>query len=286
MTTLSEKAARFRALHQSGCFILPNAWDVPSALMAMDAGYEAVATTSVGVAFAAGLLDGQNIGRERMLAAVRAIAGRLPVPVSADLEAGYGAGPADVAQTIRLAIAAGAVGCNLEDSNPATRKLIDPQAGAERIRAAVGAAAQAGLPDFVVNARTDAFFSGELQGEAALAEAIARGRLYLQAGAASVFTPGPGDTATARALTTAIPGPVNIMAGGGPPTAPLAELADAGVRRISLGGSVMAAAYGHVRELLADLRQSGDFAYTRAGGRSFMTLAGLIRSHPEETADA
>jgi 2-methylisocitrate lyase-like PEP mutase family enzyme len=275
------RARQFAALHRGPCFVLPNAWDIPSALMAMDAGYPAVATTSVGVAFAHGLMDGEKIGRERMLATAGSIARRLPVPVTADLEAGYGPSPADVAQTVRLAIDAGLAGCNLEDTDPTTHKLIPAERQAERLAAGAAAAREAGLPDFVINARTDAYFLGRHPPDAAFQESVSRGKLYLQAGAACLFVPGPGDADTAAALARAIPGPLNIMAGGRGPTAPVAELARVGVGRISLGGSLMAAAYGHVRTLLAELKAEGRFDYTLESGRAFMTLAGLIHTHPE-----
>lgn len=275
----TEKAARFAALHGSGCFVLPNAWDVPSALMCLGTGFPAVATTSVGVAFAHGMTDGEKIGRDRMLAAARSIALRLPVPVTADLEAGYGATAEAVGETVRLAIAAGLVGCNIEDSDPATGALIDAGRAADRIRAAVDAAAAAGLADFVVNARTDPFFIGQDPGTA-FPEAVKRANLYLSAGARCAFVPGPGDAATARKLAGAIDGPLNLMVGGRGATAPLAELAAAGVRRVSLGGSLMAAAYGQVKGVLSGIQGSGDFGYSAEAGRNFMELAQLLRIHP------
>ncbi|MGA0599465.1 isocitrate lyase/PEP mutase family protein [Caulobacter sp. KR2-114] len=276
-----DRARRFRAQHDAGCFVLPNAWDIPSALMAMDAGYPAIGTTSAGVAFAMGLMDGEKIGRERMLAVAGSIARRLPIPVTADLEAGYGPSPADVAETVRLAIAAGVVGCNIEDSDPATRELIAADAQAERIAAGVAAARQAGLDDFVLNARTDAYFLGRHPPDAAFEESVRRGRLYLDAGARSVFVPGPGDAATGKALADALPGPLNLMAGGFGPTASAAELFRAGVRRISLGGSLMAAAYDHARTVLAEIKACGEFAYTARSGPAFLRLAGLVHTHPE-----
>lgn len=276
-----EHAATLSALHDKGCFVLPNAWDIPSGLMAMDAGCPAVGTTSVGVAFAHGLMDGEKIGRDRMLAVAGDLARRLPIPVTADLEAGYGPSPEDVAQTVRLAIEAGLAGCNIEDSDPATRELFPAEIAAQRIAAGVQAARDAGLPDFVLNARTDPLFLGRHPPDAALEETVKRGKLYLAAGARCVFVPGPGDVATAHALASALPGPLNIMAGGFAPTAGVAELARVGVRRISLGGSLMAAAYGRAREVLGQIQATGEFAYTQDSGRAFMTLAGLVHTHPQ-----
>ncbi|MEQ8347722.1 MAG: isocitrate lyase/phosphoenolpyruvate mutase family protein [Sneathiellaceae bacterium] len=270
--TLQDRAARFAALHVQGCFVLPNAWDLPSAAMCMEAGFEAVGTSSVAVAFAQGFPDGERIGRDAMLAVAGGMAGRLPLPVSADLEAGYGLAPAAVAGTVAGAVAAGLVGCNIEDSDPAGGGLLDIELAAERIAAAASAATAAGLPDFVVNARTDPFLCG-MTGAEGFAEAVRRANRYLAAGAACAFVPGPGDAATAAALARAIAGPLNIMAGGRGDTAPLAALAAAGVRRISLGGSLMAATYGHALAVLREIRAAGSFDYAIAGREPFRRLA-------------
>lgn len=267
------RAVNFATLHEDGCFVLPNAWDVPSALLCADAGFQAVGTTSAGVAFAHGFPDGEQIGRDAMLTAVRAIAGRIDLPTAADLEAGYGETPADVAETIRRAVAAGAVGCNLEDSTGSV--LRDPRSAAERIAAAVAAARAVGLEQFVVNARTDAFLLG-MDPEEALSTSVARGRLYVEAGARCVFVPGPGDVHTAQALVRGIGGAINLMAGGRGPMAKAAELAGVGVRRISLGGSLQALTYNHMRRELDALRASGDFAALTLGGPTFLKLRQLI----------
>lgn len=276
-----ERAERFAGLHTSGCFVLPNAWDVPSALMCLEAGFEAVGTSSVAVAFARGLADGERIGRDAMLVVAGGIARRLPLPVTADLEAGYGATPEAVAETVRRAVAAGLVGCNIEDSDPAKAELMDIERAAERIRAAREAATAAGLASFVLNARVDPYLRG-MKPEDAFPEAVRRANRYLEAGASSAFVPGPGDAATAGELARAIDGPLNIMAGGRGPTAPVTELAEAGVRRISLGGSLMAEAYRATLATLRGLRESGRFDYTAEAGPAFMTLARLIRAHPEK----
>ena len=274
-----EKAARFAELHRQGTFVLPNAWDIPSALLCVEAGYPAVGTSSAAVAFQAGLMDGEHIGRDRMLGVAGAMARRVPLPVTVDLESGYGEGPEAVAETVRLAILAGLIGCNIEDSDPAAHTLIEAERAAERIAAAVAAARAAGLPDFVVNARVDSFFVG-MEPKDAFVDAVRRGNLYLAAGAACVFTPGPADAETARALAEALDGPLNIMAGGPRATAPITDLAQAGVRRISLGGSLMAAAYGAALSTLNQVRDTGAFEYTRASGPAFMTLARLLASNP------
>src|SRR6201999_3477502 len=117
----AERAAAFAALHRSGAFVIPNAWDVPSAALIAEAGFPAIATTSSGVAFSLGVVDGENIAKDRRLGVLAEIARRSPIPVSGDVEAGYGGSPQAVAATVREAISIGLVGCNLEDSDPATR---------------------------------------------------------------------------------------------------------------------------------------------------------------------
>lgn len=264
MTTPAQidRAARFAALHRSGAFILPNAWDVPSAALIAEAGFEAIATTSSGVAFARGLVDGEKISREAMLAVAGAIARRSPIPVSADLEAGYGLEPEAVAASVRAAIEAGLVGCNIEDSDPATGQLIDFDLAVARIRAGVEAANAAGLEDFVLNARTDPFLRGVGDPAACLAESVRRANAFAAVGAKSLFVPGPADAETIAALTAQIKGPVNILVRPG--LAPLTELAALGVRRVSLGGALAGATYGFARRALAELRATGGFGLAEA----------------------
>ncbi len=251
------KAERFRALHREGCFILPNAWDFASAALIAEAGFTAMATTSSGVAFAHGLPDGERIGRERMIAIAGEIARRMPVPVTIDLEAGYGSEPEAVAASVRAAIAAGAVGCNIEDADPNDRTLFDFDLAVARIKAGVEAARAAGLPSFVLNARTDPFLLGIGDAETCTAESLRRANAFLEVGAASAFVPGPSDPAVIRRLTQGIHGPVNMMAASAAGAPPLETLRPLGVRRISLGGGLMQAAYGAAAKLLATLAGAG-----------------------------
>jgi 2-methylisocitrate lyase-like PEP mutase family enzyme len=269
----TQRAARFAALHRSGAFILPNAWDVPSAALIAQAGFEAIATTSSGVAFSLGFVDGEKIGKARMLAVVAEIARRSPLPVTADLEAGYGAEPEAVAAAVRDAIAAGAVGCNIEDSDPVHGGLFAFELAVARIRAGAEAARAAGLADFVLNARTDPYLRGFGDAAACLAESVRRANAFAAAGAGSLFVPGPADAETISALTGRIEGPVNILARPGLP--PLAELAKLGVRRVSLGGALTGAAYGHARAMLAQVRADGDVA-AAVGGLSHGEMMALI----------
>lgn len=273
MPAQAEHAARFAALHRSGAFILPNAWDIPSAALIAKAGFEAIATTSSGVAFALGLVDGEKIDKPRMLAVAGEIARRSPVPVTADLEAGYGVEPEAVAATVRDAIAAGLAGCNIEDSDPATGKLFDLDLAAARIRSGVQAARDSGLADFVLNARTDPYLRGFGDPAACLTEAVRRANAYAAAGAGSLFVPGPVDPDSVAALARRIDGPLNVMLKPG--LAPLADLAALGVRRVSLGGGLAGATYGFAARTLTQLKADGDFA-AAAGGFNHMEMMGLV----------
>ncbi|MFC3227769.1 isocitrate lyase/phosphoenolpyruvate mutase family protein [Marinibaculum pumilum] len=278
-----EKAARFAALHREGCFVLPNAWDVASAAICLEAGYPAVGTSSIAIAFTQGRRDGELLGRDGMLELAGRIAAAMPCPVTADLEAGYGTAPEAVAESVRRAVAAGLVGANIEDSDPADHRLIDAGLAEARIAAAVAAAREAGLPDFVVNARTDPFFRG-MPAEEAFPEAVRRANRYLASGAACVFVPGPADAETAAALAAAIDGPLNLMAGGRGPTAPVAALTEAGVRRISLGGSLMGAAYGGALAALRGIREEGSFAYEGPAREPFRSLVRFIYRKEDRNA--
>ena len=211
------KAAALRALHGGGIFVLPNAWDAGSAVMIAAAGAQAIATTSAGVSWSLGRPDGQNLSREEAVAAVARIAAAVDLPVTADIEGGYGSDPADVAATVAAVIEAGAVGINLEDSGAPGGGLFDPAAQAARIRAARAAAADAGLPELVINARTDVFLFQIGQPEGRLDDVLARAAAYAAAGADSLFVPGLLDLGTLATLTGAVALPVNVMVGPGAP---------------------------------------------------------------------
>ncbi|WP_394832258.1 isocitrate lyase/phosphoenolpyruvate mutase family protein [Pendulispora rubella] len=278
--SIEEKAARFSQMHDAGCFILPNAWDAPSAVLACEAGFGAVATTSAGVALAHGFPDGERIGRTRMLAVAGSIARRLPVPVTADLEAGYGPAPEDVAASIRGAIDAGLVGCNIEDTDPRKGALFELESAVARLRAGARAARDAGLANFVLNARIDTFFVGTGSPEERAAEAIRRGNAYLEAGARCVFVPGPVDTATIGALAKGIHGPLNVWGGVGDRLAPLEELRALGVRRVSLGAGPMLATYAFAKQLFERATSERGVAFDGAGSM-FGELTGLMQKYHE-----
>lgn len=260
MTTLREKAEQLLRLQQQGNWLLPNAWDAASARLFEKAGFPAIATTSSGVAYACGYPDGQRISRDEMLQAIARITRSVQAPVTADIEAGYGSAPAEVAATVQGVIAAGAVGINLEDSTRDPAAPLYPLAfQAERVAAARAEASRAKLP-LLINARIDAFHPSAASigdREARLAETILRARAYLDAGADGIFVPFVGDLPTIQALAQQIPAPLNIMAGPGAPRP--AELFALGVARVSIGPSAMLATMGLTRAIADELRAQGSY---------------------------
>jgi 2-methylisocitrate lyase-like PEP mutase family enzyme len=244
-----------------------------SAALIAEAGFKAMATTSAGVAFAYGFPDGEFISRDRMLEICGEIAQRMPIPVSADLEAGYGTEPSAVAETVKRAIAAGLVGCNIEDA--AEGKLFEFDLSVARIKAGAEAARQAGLPDFVLNARTDPYLKRFGTPEQCFDESVRRANAFLAAGAKCAFIPGPSTADIATRLAQAIKGPINlsgVLAGALPP---LAEMKSTGVRRISLGGSLMQASYGFLRTTMKKLATDAaafDYAKDSVGHAEFGAL--------------
>jgi 2-methylisocitrate lyase-like PEP mutase family enzyme len=248
MTTPREKAGSLLQLHQ-GFLVLPNCWDVASARVIARAGAQAIATSSAGVAYVLGYPDGQKISRAEMIDMVRRVAAAVETPVTADLEAGYG----DTAETVRQAIAAGAVGMNLEDAAE-DGSLFSQESQVERIRAARRAAEGLGI-HFVINGRTDAFAAPGLAADARLPEAVRRANAYLAAGADCAFVPFVTDARIIAELARQIRGPLNIL--GGPSAPPLLELRRLGVRRVSLGSAMARAAYGQAEKAARELLTNG-----------------------------
>ncbi|MEV4508931.1 isocitrate lyase/phosphoenolpyruvate mutase family protein [Dactylosporangium sp. NPDC049525] len=243
-------AAVFRSLHNpADPLVLVNAWDAASARIVAAAGARAVATTSAGVAWTLGVPDGDALTRDAMLAHLARVVAVVDVPVTADVESGFGATPADVAETLRGVAAAGAVGVNLEDTvrgdNPGLRPVADQ---VERI-----AAARAAAPDVYINARIDTY----LRGADDLDGTVARAHAYLEAGASGIFVPGVVDAATIGALAAAIPAPLNILVGPAAPS--VAELAKLGVARVSLGSWVAEAAYTVARRAAEEAFSAGTY---------------------------
>ena len=233
----AERAHALRALHRPGNpVVLPNAWDVASARRFAEQGASALATTSAGVANSLGWPDGEKIPAGEMFAAVARIAAAVAVPVTADLEAGYGLAPKELAERV---IGSGCVGLNLEDSDHARGRgvLVDAKRQAERIAALKQAGRDAGV-DLVVNARVDTYLGVPLAGAERVAETIRRGRLYLEAGADCIYPITAHDEREIAAIVEGVGrAPVNVMA---LPTAPpLAKLAAIGVARVTFGSSLM-----------------------------------------------
>ena len=269
MSEGATKADALRRLHVEGpMLVLPNAWDAGSARIFVEAGFPALATTSAGIAFSLGLPDGERISRDEMLAAVARITRRISVPITADMEAGYGQTPDAVAETARRVIDAGAVGMNLEDRME-EKHLIDFPLAVERVRAARQAADATGAR-LVLNARTDAFEAPEIPRDKRLAEAVRRGNAFREAGADSVFVPFVGDRGTIEQLVQQIRAPLNIL---GTPNAPtLKEMAGLGVRRVTFGSAPMRATLGLVRRMAREWKEKGTYGTLEAYGIPFAEL--------------
>ncbi len=243
-------AAEFLALHAGPGFVIPNAWDAGSARILEQAGFAAIATTSAGIAWSFGVPDGGAMRRDAMLARVAEMVDAVAVPVSADLEAGYG----DVAGTVAQAVALGAVGGNLEDAEGG--ELIDSGEAVDRIAAARDAAPRG---TFVVNARTDPYFARGASDP--FAETIRRAQRYVDAGADCVFVPGVNDEETIRRLAAEIPAPLNIVAGLSANVIDIPTLFSLGVRRVSLGGSLARVAYSALEHAARELREDGTLRF-------------------------
>jgi 2-methylisocitrate lyase-like PEP mutase family enzyme len=250
----NERAAEFLALHSGPGFIIPNAWDAGSARILEQAGFPAIATTSAGIAWSCGIPDGGEMELDQMLERVGAIVDAVDAPVSADLEAGYGDTPEEVGRTVARAAALGVVGGNLEDTRSGA--LIGIDEAADRIAAARAAAPRG---EFVLNARTDAYFMGA--GGDPFAETMARAYRYLDAGADCIFVPGVNDEDTIRRLAAEIPAPLNIVAGLSANLIDAPTLFSLGVKRISLGGSLARVALTALERAGRELHESGTLGF-------------------------
>jgi len=252
------KAHAFRGLHYGPkILVLPNVWDVASALILEEAGFGAMATTSAGIAFSLGYPDGQKIPREEMLARVARIARAVKLPVTADVEAGYGERPEDAADTARGVIEAGAVGMNLEDGLDRHGQLVDLSLQLEKIRAVREIALKSGVL-LVLNARTDVYLEQIGAPETRYGATVLRLLAYRDAGADCVFAPGVRDAETISRLVRDLRCPLNILAGPGSLSTP--ELEKLGVARASLGSGPMRATLGLVRRMAEELKTSGTYA--------------------------
>ena len=262
MRVQAEKAERFRELHRGPhLLVLPNAWDVASARILEELGYPAIATTSAGIAFSLGYPDGQRVSREQMLEVVARIAHAVRVPVTADMEAGYGTTPKDMSETAKALIAAGAIGMNLEDvTGEDESSHVNMTLQVEKIRAIRETASSLGVP-LVLNARTDTYLMPIGPAETRFDRTVERLRAYRQAGADCLFAPGLRDGETIRKLVAALDGPLNILLMPGGPS--LGELGKMGVARASAGSAVMRATLSLVQRFGKELMQAGscDFLF-------------------------
>jgi 2-methylisocitrate lyase-like PEP mutase family enzyme len=280
MNPADTSAAKARALALHGLherknqngqpLVFPNAWDVLSARIVEAAGFPAIATSSASVAWSLGYPDGERCGRDEMLAVAARIVRAVKVPVTADLEAGYG----DVDATVTAAIAVGVVGMNLEDATDSQEApLLATDVAATRIRQARAAAERAGVR-FFVNARTDVYLRAVGREEDRLAHALERARAYRAAGADGIFVPGVQDPKVIEALVRGIDAPVNVLARFGTPS--VAELGRLGVARISLGSATASVAFAALRRSVEDIRDAGTFR-TLEGALPYADANALFR---------
>lgn len=257
MKTQEDKGRVFRALHQGdGAFIIPNPWDVGTARLLAQLGFESLATTSAGYAFSAGQRD-STIGREAMMAHVRTIVAATELPVSADLENGFGDDPATVAETLRQAVAAGLVGASIEDATgrPEAPLYALPQA-VERIRAAAEVVRALPFP-FMLTARAENY----LVGRPDLDDTIARLQAYQAAGADVLYAPGLTSREDIAAVVRAVDRPVNVVMGLQGVRLTLAELSALGVKRVSVGSALSRAALGAFLRAAREMRTHGSFTF-------------------------
>ncbi len=271
--TQTEKAVCFQGLHQrAGAFLIPNPWDAGSARILAGLGFEAFATSSGASAATYGRRDGK-LTRDEALATARAIANATDLPVSGDMESGFGPGPETAAETVRLAAEAGLVGCSIEDfTGNKEDPLYEISFAAERITAAVQAARSLPFP-FVLTARAENF----VRGKPDLDDTIKRLQAYEKAGADVLFAPSLPDLAAVRAICSSVSKPVNFMAGIRGKSFTMAQLVEAGVKRISFASSLYRAAMTGLIEAASEVKDSGTFGYLE----KTITSAELYRFLPE-----
>jgi 2-methylisocitrate lyase-like PEP mutase family enzyme len=261
MRTQAERARAFRALHErAGLFLMPNPWDAGTAKLFASLGFEALATTSLGLASALGRVDGTlAVSREELIANCRQIASATDLPVNADLENGYADDPDEAATVIRLAAEAGIVGGSIEDATgyPA-RPIYDLELAVKRVAAAARVAHSLPFP-FTFTARAENYLHGRPDFE----DTVRRLRAFAEAGADVLYAPGLRDLATIRRLVAAVPKPVNVVMGMIDPEITVRQLADAGVRRVSIGGALARRAYAAVRDAAISMRDAGSFQWIR-----------------------
>jgi 2-methylisocitrate lyase-like PEP mutase family enzyme len=250
-------ADAFRGMHRGPLLLLPNAWDAMSARQFEAAGFSAIATTSGGVAWALGYADGEKSPWPEIVSAHERITRVVRVPVTADIEAGFGETPADVGKSIAAIVRTGVVGFNLEDGTPRPDMPVRPiEDAVARIRAARQAAEAAGVPA-VINARTDIYLKNVGDPAGRFDEVVKRAKAYLAAGADCIYPFGFIDMETVGRLAKAIPAPINIVARAGAP--PVAELQKLGVARVTIASGATLAVMSLIKTIGVDLRASGTF---------------------------
>jgi 2-methylisocitrate lyase-like PEP mutase family enzyme len=257
MLTQAEKGQKFRALHEGeGAFIIPNPWNVGTARLLAHLGFEALATTSMGYAFSAGRLD-NTLEREEALAHASTLASASDLPVSADLENGFGDAPEVVAETIRLAATAGLVGGSIEDASGCPeRPIYEREHAAERVRAAVAAAHAFPFP-FTLTARAENY----LHGRPDLKDTITRLQAYQEAGADVLYAPGLPNKDDIAAVVSSVDRPVNVVMGLRGVQLSLQVLSAMGVKRISVGSALARAALGAFLRAAREMREHGTFSF-------------------------
>lgn len=271
MRTQTEKAITFRALHERDhAFIIPNPWDVGTARLLAGLGFEALATTSAGYAFSVGQRD-NTIGREAMMSHVRTIAAATDLPVSADLENGFGDDPGTVAETIRMAGEAGLAGGSIEDSTARPdHPIYDLELAAERVRAAAEAARSFPYP-FTLTARAENY----LVGRPDLGDTIRRLQAFQEAGADVLYAPGLASRDDIAAVVSSVDRPVNVVMGLQGANLSLAELSALGVKRVSVGSALSRAALGAFLRAAREMREQGTFGFA-ADAVSYREISALF----------
>ncbi len=279
MRRQAEKAEQFRKLHHGPrMLLLPNAWDVASARILEECGHPAIASTSAGIAYSLGYPDGQRISRGEMLEVVGRIARAVRIPVTADLEAGYGTTPKDMAETVKAAIEAGAIGMNFEDvtgDDERTQVAIPLQV--EKIRAIREAAKSLGVP-FVLNARTDIYLMPIGPEATRFERTVERLRAYRDAGADCLFVPGLYDGDIIAKMLKAVEAPLNILAN--PACPPMAKLEKIGVARVSAGSGIMRAAMGVVQRIAKEMMEERSCVTMFPGATPFIDLMQMMTRKP------
>lgn len=271
----AEKAEQFRKLHRGPrTLVLPNAWDVASARILEELGYPAIATTSAGIAFSLGYPDGQRVSRDQMLEVVARIAHAVRVPVTADMESGYGTTVKDMTETTKALIAAGAIGLNLEDvTGDDESSHVEVKLQVEKIGAIREISASLGVP-LVLNARTDIYLMPIGPVETRFDRTVERLRAYRQAGAECLFAPGVQDRETIAKLVRALEAPLNILLT--PACPPLRELEKMGVARASAGSAAMRATLGLLRRIGKELMEAGTYSLLQDGAVPFAEVNQIL----------